>query len=51
MKGLLSNISGPGEPSLKVYSLKTLGFICEDIDHCEALDSDVILTAIVQGMR
>ena len=38
------------EPSLKVFSLKTLGFICEDIDS-ECLDSDVILTAIVEGMR
>uniref|UniRef100_A0A7S4KR14 Importin N-terminal domain-containing protein n=1 Tax=Paramoeba aestuarina TaxID=180227 RepID=A0A7S4KR14_9EUKA len=50
INGLLQNISGQNEPSLKVYSLKTLGYICEDIQ-TETLQSDVILTAIVQGMK
>ena len=40
------------DPQIKVNSLKTLGFICEDIAP-EALESssDKILTAIISGMR
>mmetsp|Transcript_382 Transcript_382/g.551 ORF Transcript_382/g.551 Transcript_382/m.551 type:complete len:389 (+) Transcript_382:115-1281(+) len=50
---LLENMANPAvDPQIKVNSLKTLGFICEDIAP-EALESssDKILTAIISGMR
>ena len=49
---LLRNIASSSEPHIKVYSLKTIGFICEDISR-EAIESksDSILTAVMSGMQ
>jgi len=52
-KGLLENVGNPNSPPHhKIASLKTLGYICEDIQP-EALrdNSDAILTAVIQGIR
>jgi len=49
--GLLSNVS-TNNNNLKVASLETLGYICEDIDPDVLGDqSNHILTAVIQGMR
>lgn len=52
IEGLVANVSTSGNNCMKHSSLEALGFICEQIDP-EILEkkSNVILTAVVQGMR
>ncbi|KAL5719700.1 Importin subunit beta-1 [Ranunculus cassubicifolius] len=49
---LLSNMTQPGQSSLKQSTLETLGFVCEEISHEDLGQDEVnsVLTAVVQGM-
>lgn len=50
---LLNNVLSP-HPHVREASLKTLGFVCEEISEIETevnVDANKILTAIIQGMQ
>ena len=50
--GLVKNVTDSGNHFLKQSSLEALGFVCEEIDpEVLATQSNLILTAVVQGMR
>eukprot|EP00300_Choanocystis_sp_HF-7_P024817 c26368_g1_i1.p1 GENE.c26368_g1_i1~~c26368_g1_i1.p1 ORF type:complete len:863 (+),score=211.06 c26368_g1_i1:47-2590(+) len=49
--GLVANLQQQNI-NLKISSLETIGYICEDIDpHVLGHQSDLILTAVIQGMK